>query len=299
MLTTAIASCPDSQPADEARFREVMPAEELPQADGGTVGLEAIEWIVTPAQLVASWAIPALAARQMLQQAGFPVGREDSELTVRFKLLAATWVGESRRSVQHFRQLAAPVQQAMTVALGLDGSEDSDTQDGYIHALFSLCRQSEWAQDPTLSRGLITPARCSVLNLLREMQDQEEDPRDRLLDNVSPAELRHSNFGLFGAEDEDSHTGMERWMRREGHRQARHWHLPIPDARATNDYAFASRVKYFTITNIVRGEGGPGEEGPDFQQVANGGISNTSTGVSEGSGPEDLSRPSHLASAAP
>ena len=84
MLTIAIASCPDRQPADEARSREVMPAEELLQADGGTVGLEVIEWIVTPAQVVASWAIPVSAARQMLQQAGFPVGREDSEQTVRF-----------------------------------------------------------------------------------------------------------------------------------------------------------------------------------------------------------------------
>jgi hypothetical protein len=131
------------------------------------------------------------------------------------------------------------------------------------------------------------------------MQDREEDPRDRLLDNVSPAELRHSNFELFGAEDADSHTGMERWMRIEGHRQARPWHLLIPDARAVNDYAFASRVKYFTIADIVRGEEGPGEEGPYFQWVANGGVSGTSTGVSEGSGPEDLSRPSYLASAAP
>ncbi len=94
------------------------------------------------------------------------------------------------------------------------------------------------------------------------MQGREEDPRDRLLDNVSPAELRHSNFELFDSEDADSHTGMERWMRREGHRQAR----------------------------LVCGEEGPDEEGPDFQWVANGGVSGTSTGVSEGSGPEDLSQ---------
>ncbi len=60
-------------------------------------------------------------------------------------------------------------------------------------------------------------------------------------------------------------------MRREGHRQAR----------------------------LVCGEEGPGEEGPGFQWVANGGGSGMSTGVSEGSGPEDLSRPSYLASAAP
>ncbi len=97
-----------------------MPAEELPQSDGGTDGLEAIAWIVTPAQVVASWAIPALASRQMLQQAGLRVGLEDSDETVSFKLLAATWVGESQRSVQHFRQFAAPVQQALAVALGLD-----------------------------------------------------------------------------------------------------------------------------------------------------------------------------------
>ena len=64
-----------------------MPAEELPQADGGTVGLEAIEWIVTPAQLVASWAIPALAARQMLQQA-----RPGSELQF------FPWISENRNT---------------------------------------------------------------------------------------------------------------------------------------------------------------------------------------------------------
>ena len=184
MLTAVVASCPDNQPSDEARQREVIPADGLPRPDGRLDKLAAIALIVKPAQVVASWAVPALVARQTMQQAGFRVGLEDSDEMVRFKLLAAAWVGESQRSVQHLRQLAAQVQQAMAMALGLNGSEDSDTQDGYIQALFSLCRQSEWAQDPTLSHGLITPARCSVLNLLREMQSREEDPRDRLLDNV-------------------------------------------------------------------------------------------------------------------
>jgi hypothetical protein len=152
MLTAAIASCPDSQPADEARSREVMPAGELPQSDGGPDGLEAIAWIVTPAQVVASWAIPALAARQMLQQAGFRVGLEDSDETVRFKLLAATWVGES------------PGPAASTTLQTVCGASAAGYGGGtgvgrirrlrharWVHPpLFSLCRQSEWAQDPTL-----------------------------------------------------------------------------------------------------------------------------------------------------
>jgi hypothetical protein len=97
-----------------------MPADGLPRPDGRLDKFAAIALIVKPAQVVALWAVPALVARQMIQQAGFRVGLEDSDEMVRFKLLAATWAGESQRSVQHFRQLAATVQQAMAVALGLD-----------------------------------------------------------------------------------------------------------------------------------------------------------------------------------
>ncbi len=127
MLTAVVASRSDTQTSDEVRLREVMPADGLPTVDSRSDELAAMALIVTPAQVVASWAIPALVAQKMVQQAGFRVALEDSDETVRFKLLAATWVGESQRSVQHFRQLAAPMQQVMAAALGVDESEHSDT----------------------------------------------------------------------------------------------------------------------------------------------------------------------------
>jgi hypothetical protein len=138
--------------------------------------------------------------------------------------------------------------------------------------------------DSESSCGLITHAWLAVLSLMSAMQSGLEDPRDRLLDNLSPAELRFADYALFSTKDSESHTGEECWLRRDRREQEREEQLS--KGRHVQDAAGLAA-------------GAHGLEEPHLAGVEIGSRATASTGVSKGSVLEYLLRPSHLTSEVP